>query len=83
MVTKPHQAAIYNNHKETGGELSCERMDSIERRLDMVIDFFNIHPDRVPDRVPDRSRKDLKEKAKQAVFRLQNKVKRPGKKVPG
>ena len=46
-----------------------EQLERIEKKLDMVIDFFNIHPDRLPD----RSRKELREMARAKIYRLQNK----------
>lgn len=48
-----------------------EKLDRIEKKLDMVIEFFNIHPDRVPD----RSRKELREMARAKIFSLQKEQK--------
>ena len=47
----------------------AEQLERIEKKLDMVIDFFNIHPDRIPG----RSRKELREMARAKIYRLQNK----------
>lgn len=48
-----------------------KQLERIEEKLDRVIEFFNIHPDRVPD----RSRKELREKARAKIFSLQKKQK--------